>query len=156
MFTATLALIEIQNLVLLGEKKDGRFKGLVNGPGGVQEPGESLVDCLVRETWEEFKILLDKDSLQHVAVLDCYTGDELDFRVHVYWTNGFIGFPEETESMKPMWAFRNELPYAQMHEADPFWMPRALARVQFNANMYYREQGKGYLGIEFHPFNPAI
>jgi 8-oxo-dGTP diphosphatase len=36
--------------VLLIHRGDGRGWSL---PGGVMEPGESIVDCLVREVWEE-------------------------------------------------------------------------------------------------------
>lgn len=156
MFIATLALIQLQNMLLLGEKLDGKFKGLINGPGGVQEPGETLLECLLRECMEEFRISLYREQVRHLAVLNCYAAGILDFQVHVYWTDSIGGIPQETTAMRPHWAFCDELPYDKMHPGDRYWIPQALDHAQFNANLYYKEPGRGFQGIEFLSYDPTV
>ncbi|RYH06402.1 NUDIX domain-containing protein [Tropicimonas sp. IMCC6043] len=41
--------------------------GLWDLPGGVRETGETLLDCAIRETWEEFGIALPQDAFGDAA-----------------------------------------------------------------------------------------
>ena len=50
---ATLMFVMTDNQVLLIRKKRGLGAGNINGPGGRIEPGESPMQCAVRETEEE-------------------------------------------------------------------------------------------------------
>jgi 8-oxo-dGTP pyrophosphatase MutT (NUDIX family) len=61
---ATLGIVLKGGKVLLGEKKKGEIgTGVLSGPGGKLDPGETLEECLIRETREELKIELDPASL---------------------------------------------------------------------------------------------
>ncbi|MCX6787082.1 MAG: hypothetical protein NTY93_00970 [Candidatus Kaiserbacteria bacterium] len=53
---ATLAIITRGNKILLGLKRNGCEigDGTLNGPGGKQEPCETLVECLMRVRGEKF------------------------------------------------------------------------------------------------------
>lgn len=48
-------------------------------PGGGRERGESAVDCVLRETWEELGVSLDAGDLQYGRVYHEGTGREVWF-----------------------------------------------------------------------------
>ena len=54
--TATLVFVVEADRVLLIRKKRGLGAGKINGPGGRLEPGETLLECAVREIQEELCI----------------------------------------------------------------------------------------------------
>ena len=53
---ATLLFIVRNGEILLIEKKRGIGAGKVNGPGGKIDPGETPLECIIRETREELGI----------------------------------------------------------------------------------------------------
>ena len=53
------AIIEREGRFLLTKRREGTpFGGFWEFPGGKQQDGESLVECLRREVWEELQILV--------------------------------------------------------------------------------------------------
>lgn len=102
---ATLAIVIHNNKILLGRKQGSPEigEGTLNGPGGKQEPGESLIDCLVRETEEELGILLDREHVKKTNVITFFANGEPSFEVHFYHAPVFTGNPHETMSMMPEW-----------------------------------------------------
>ena len=154
MKTATLALIVRDGKVLLGEKKRGAEigSGTLNGPGGKAEGEETLEECVIRETREEFGIELDPAALEKTARVVFYAGGEPDFDVHVFRARRFSGEPRETAEMwEPAWHPADALPFERMLESDREWFARAAAGERFTAYARYRERAKGYEGIEFLP-----
>ena len=152
---ATLGIVLQDGLVLLGEKKKGEIgTGVLSGPGGKLDPGETLEECLIRETREELEIELDPASLELVAVIDFYTADEIDFRVHTYRAGILSGDIHETADMTPKWYPLDRLPFDRMYEADRHWLPKALGGEKFRANVYYRGRAKDFDRIEFSSFAP--
>ena len=151
---ATLGIITRGNQVLLGRKQgDSEIgEGTLNGPGGKQEPGESLVECLVRETEEEVGIVLDPTKVEKVAVITFYAGGIPDFEVHIFRTSDFSGEPRETKSMVPAWYDIKNLPLESMHDSDRAWFPQVVRGRKFHANVYYQERAKGFMKIDFLPF----
>lgn len=151
---ATLGIITQENQVLLGLKRGGSEigEGTLNGPGGKQESGETILECLVREVEEEVGIILDPAKAEKVAVITFYTAGVPDFEVHVYRTSHFTGEPRETESMIPMWCNVDTLPIHRMLESDRDWFPLVIKGEKFCANVYYQERAKGFLEIKFLPF----
>lgn len=151
---ATLGIITRGNQVLLGRKRGGSEigEGTLNGPGGKQESGESLIECLVRETEEEVGIVLDQTKVEEVAIITFHSGGVPDFEVHIFRTNDFNGEPRETEHMVPAWYDINNLPLEDMLDSDRAWFPTAIRGRRFRANVYYRERAKGFMKIDFLPF----
>lgn len=155
MKVGTLALIVKDGQILLGEKKGSPEIGAntINGPGGKQEPGESLEECLLREVKEEMDIGLDAAKLEKVAVITFHFGEEPKFQVHVYRTDSFLGEPKETEAMLPRWYPIDALPLGRMLESDHAWFPRAARGDKFTAKAYYRQDAaREFDRIEFFPF----
>ena len=151
---ATLGIITRGDQVLLGLKQGGSEigDGLLNAPGGKQESGETILDCLVREVQEEVDITLDPTKAEKCAIITFHAGGKPDFEVHVYRASSFTGEPRETKSMAPMWFDINNLPSEDMHESDRAWFRQAVRGRKFHANVYYRERAKGFIKIDFLPF----
>lgn len=143
---ASLVLIVRRGRLYLAPKK-GRprvGKGLLNAPGGMfeRDRDSSFHACAIRETYEESGVRLIPSRLERCAQLVVYAAGELDFVVHVYRTDVFVGNPRETESMgPPEWHQFSRIPYQRMHAADQYWMPRALAGEKFRANIQYAMPG---------------
>lgn len=147
---ATLAIIVRGDKVLLGLKKTGRIGAqTLNGPGGHCEDGESLIDCVLRETKEEVDIDLDPNHLEKVSVITFYAGGAPDFEVHIFRTETFYGEPKETEDMIPDWYDINRLPLERMLESDREWFSKVIRGEKFRANVYYKKRAADFERIEF-------
>ena len=121
---STLVFIFRQDEVLLIHKKTGLGKGMINGPGGKLEQGESFSDCARREVKEEVGVTVS--SLREVADLRFLMSDHADIRCKAYFTDSFEGAPIETREAKPFWCPVGQIPYQQMWPDDILWLPRAL------------------------------
>jgi mutator protein MutT len=154
MKVATLAIITRGNQVLLGLKQGGSEigDGTLNGPGGKLEEGETILECLVRETEEEVGIALNSAKAEKVAIITFHAGEVPSFEVHIYRTSDFSGEPRETESMIPAWYDIDSLPVDRMLESDKAWFPQVIRGEKFHANVYYRAGVKDFDRIEFLPF----
>ena len=154
---ATLALIVRKNTVLLGfrQGKPEIGDGKLNAPGGKIEPGETVLECLVRETQEEVGIELDPRRVEEVAVIIFYAGGVPNFEVHVFRTETFAGEPHETASMCGLyWYPIEDLDDLRedMHESDLRWMPQAIRGRKFRADVFYDRPGEGFRDIKFFPY----
>lgn len=147
---ATLLIIVKGNRVLLGEKLAAEIgTGKLNAPGGKWEDGESILECAVREAKEELGIDARTSDLQHVGFLNGYAGGRLFQKVQVYRTTSFSGEPQETRSMRPIWARKGYLPFKRMHEGDLYWFRKAVDGDRFRINLFYERPGEGYISHEF-------
>jgi len=121
---ATLLFVVRGAEILLIEKKRGHGAGKVNGPGGKIDPGESPLECAVRETEEEL----------HISVRDARKVGELWFQMsdypsilcHVFIGSDFTGTPTETDEAVPLWMPLDAIPYDRMWEDDRHWLPLVL------------------------------
>lgn len=169
---ATLGIIyNDKEELLLGEKKKGEIgTGVLCGPGGKLDPGETLEECLIRETWEELEIALDPISLELVAYIVFHKGrmrfmflnkilnflglrsSTPDFGVYIYRARILSGEIHETADMIPGFYPLNNLPLERIYEADRYWLPRAARGEKFNADVHYFGRAKYFNRIEFLPF----
>lgn len=121
---ATLMFVVRGGKILLIEKKRGHGAGKVNGPGGKIDPGESPLECAVRETEEELQISV-KDA-RKVGELWFQMSDYPSILCHVFIGTEYSGTPTETEEAVPLWVALDEIPYGRMWEDDIHWLPLVL------------------------------
>jgi 8-oxo-dGTP diphosphatase len=153
MIIATLGIVMRDGKILLGEKKKGEIgTGVLSGPGGKRDQGETLEECLLRETREELEMELDPASLKLAARIDFYAAGEIDFRVYIYHANILSGEIHETADMIPSWYPLDENTFKLMYEGDRYWLPKVVRREKFRANVYYRDRAREFIRIEFFPF----
>ena len=112
--------------LLLAMKKRGFGEGKWNGPGGKQEPGESIIETAIREAQEEIGITPLQPQL--VGRLKFYLKDQpqFDFHCHIYVATEWEGEPSESEEMAPRWFRETDIPYETMWADDRLWMPLLL------------------------------
>ena len=130
---ATLGIVLQAGQILLGEKKKGEIgTGVLSGPGGKLDPGETLEECLIRETREEFAIELESSSLELVAYIIFHKGRTRfmflnkvlnffglknsvpDFGVYIYRARILSGQLTETTDMIPGLYSLDNLPFERM------------------------------------------
>ncbi|WP_319559674.1 8-oxo-dGTP diphosphatase [Marispirochaeta sp.] len=121
---AVLCFIVSGDQVLLIHKKTGLGKGKINLPGGRIEAGETPRDAAVRETREETG-LTPLDPEERVELSFVFTsGYSLHGRA--FFASSYEGEMTETDEADPFWCDLDKIPYEQMWEDDPLWIPRAL------------------------------
>ena len=132
---ATLLFVIRGGRVLLIHKKRGLGAGKINGPGGRIEPGETALECAVRETREELGIAVH-DAV-HAGQLNFQFVDGFSIRGEVFRAADFSGEPVETDEAIPEWFGLDALPYDRMWEDDAVWMPWLLAGRRFRGRFVF-------------------
>lgn len=134
---ATLMFIVQEGKVLLMRKKRGIGAGKVNAPGGKVEPGETAMECAVRETEEEVCVrVLDPVEMGEVSFsFRCGTTPEI--HGHVFMATNFEGTPAETGEALPFWTPLDQIPYDEMWADDRFWLPEMLKGKKFKAKFLF-------------------
>lgn len=122
---ATLMFVHKQGQVLLIRKKRGLGAGKINGPGGRVEPGETPLECAVRETREE--LLITPVNVRPAGELFFHAEDMPRIHGHVFTASDYEGTPGETDEAIPMWTSVDELPLDEMWDDDRLWLPHVLA-----------------------------
>ena len=122
---ATLMFVQRDEEVLLIRKKRGLGAGKINGPGGRIEPGETPVECAIRETEEE--LLITPQQVRPAGELFFHAEDMPRIHGYVFTAAGFEGTPAETDEAIPLWTPRDALPLDEMWDDDRLWPPHVLA-----------------------------
>ena len=121
----TLLFVHKAGRVLMIRKKRGLGAGLINGPGGRLEPGETPLECAIRETQEE--LCITAKEVKPVAELFFHAEDEMPtIHGYVYVATDFEGEPTETDEAIPIWFDVEDIPYDEMWQDDKYWLPRVL------------------------------
>lgn len=126
---ATLLFVVRDGRILLILKKRGLGAGKVNGPGGRIDPGESPVDCAVRETQEE--LCVTPTGVREAGELFFQFADEHSIHGYVFRADDCTGTPAETAEAVPLWTDVDAIPYDRMWADDVLWLPHLLAGRPF-------------------------
>jgi 8-oxo-dGTP diphosphatase len=123
---ATLMFIvdETSHQVLLIRKKRGLGAGKINGPGGKMDPGETSLQCAIRETQEELGVTAF-DPVKHGELWFQFV-DGLSLHVDVYRATCWRGEAIETPEAIPLWTPLSALPFEEMWADDRFWLAEVL------------------------------
>jgi|AntRauTorcE11897_2_1112592.scaffolds.fasta_scaffold00161_11 mutator protein MutT len=130
--------------VLLAMKKRGFGAGLYNGVGGKLDPGETVEQAAVRECQEE--VTVTPRHIQKVAQLNFVFAEskppQPDMYVTTFITSEWDGEPNETEEMSPKWFKQADIPYKDMWEDDPHWLPQVLEGKKVVGDFSFNLQNK--------------
>jgi 8-oxo-dGTP pyrophosphatase MutT (NUDIX family) len=148
----TVSIIYSHPKILLGMKKVRFGKGKYNGFGGGVENGESLEECVIRETFEETGGIIIINPLRMGEILFHSQSEEDDHNVHFFRANQFRGSPRETEEMAPEWFNVGDIPYDEMWPDDRYWLPLLLEGRYFKGEFEFDLEG----GIAKHELNEVI
>lgn len=132
---ATLVFVVTNGEILLMRKKRGLGAGKINGPGGRIWPGESALDCAVREVEEE--LCITPRELAEAGENSFQFVDGYSIQVQVYVAQAFDGTPAETDEGAPLWFPLDAIPYHEMWEDDRLWLPLSLAGQDFTARYVF-------------------
>ena len=140
---ASLSIVEdVKNKkFLMVQNQRGINKGCINFHGGKKEPGETMEECVIRETFEETGLTI-KNPVK-VGYVEFPTKD---FFVHVYKSTEFSGtIHENKDEAKVFWIDEKDIPYAEMREADRDFLPEIMAgkyvarRYIYDENFHLQE-----------------
>ena len=121
---ATLMFVCDGDQVLLIRKKRGFGMGKVNGPGGKLDPGETELECAVRETQEELGVTA-VDAVKRGELWFQFV-DGLAMHVAVFHAAQHEGEAVETEEAAPLWTPVHGIPFDRMWADDIHWLHRML------------------------------
>ena len=150
MTEATLGFLFRDGKIILAKKKRKIGVGKWNGYGGKVDPGEDRISSLVRETYEESGLLLEKEKCRELGYMDfVFPASEKSMRVFIYRIDEFSGFPVETEEMGEAKEFDlSRLPYEEMMLGDDKFMPYVLEGSGFTGVMHFNPTGDEILLAE--------
>ncbi|NRA00842.1 MAG: 8-oxo-dGTP diphosphatase [Myxococcales bacterium] len=132
---ATLLFVIRDGEVLLIHKKRGLGEGKINGPGGRLEPGETPLECAIREVEEE--LLITPVGVRFAGELRFQFLDGLSIHGYVFTASSFEGNPTETDEAAPMWTPLDRIPYDRMWEDDRLWFPHMLDGRPFDGRFLF-------------------
>jgi 8-oxo-dGTP diphosphatase len=126
---ANLCFVIREGQVLLIRKKRGLGAGKINAPGGRLEPGETALQAAIRELQEELEIT--PTGLEQIGELYFQFLDGYKLHVAVFTASGYQGTPTETPEAVPLWTHLDGIPYHDMWQDDPHWLPLLLEHKHF-------------------------
>jgi 8-oxo-dGTP diphosphatase len=139
--------------ILLIEKKRGFGAGKINGPGGKIDPGETAIDCAVRETQEELRITA-KHPVKLGELWFAMSGHP-DLLCHVFRADDFEGTPTETDEAVPLWTPLDAIPYARMWADDRHWLPLLIEGRGFLGRFVFEDETIRWMDVEEDVVWPA-
>ena len=128
----TLCYLRYRNRVLLLKKEKGLFgEGKWNAPGGKLFGAEPPEKGAVREMLEETGLRVS--GLHFHGLLDFYLGRnrKLDLVVFVFSSERYTGRLKRSREGELRWFSIDQLPYQEMWEDDPKWLPLLLKGRNF-------------------------
>jgi 8-oxo-dGTP diphosphatase len=134
---ATLCFVMRDGQILLIHKKRGLGAGKINGPGGRLEMGETALAAAIRETQEEIGVT--PTDLEQIGELFFHFLDGYKLQVTVFAASGCIGELCETDEATPFWVTISQIPYNDMWQDDPHWLPLLTACRKFKGYFVFEK-----------------
>jgi 8-oxo-dGTP diphosphatase len=141
---ATVLFVVRDGRILLIHKKRGLGAGKVNGPGGRIDPGETPLECALRETREELRVT--PLGVRACGELRFQFVDGLSIHGYVFTASDCDGVPRETAEARPFWVAQDAIPFERMWADDRLWFPPMLAGRHFDGRFLF--DGDALLGWE--------
>ena len=140
---ATLMFVVNNGRILLIEKKRGLGAGKINGPGGKIDPGETPLQCVIRETQEE--LLITPLNPRKIGELWFSMSDSPHILCHVFRADDHLGTPTETDEAVPLWTSIESIPYTRMWEDDRHWLPLLLKETHFHGRFIFEGESMQWM-----------
>ncbi len=120
-----------KNRILLGRKKYGVAKGILNGFGGkVEEADKSIKDAVIREFFEETSVTLIKPTLSGIIHFH-YQDVSKNACAYIYLCEKWEGEPKESKEMEVVWFDLDNIPINEMGRMTKFGFPHFWKRKIF-------------------------
>jgi 8-oxo-dGTP pyrophosphatase MutT (NUDIX family) len=137
---ASLSIIEdtVNHKFLMIRHQRGINKGCINFPGGKKEEGETMEECVRRETLEETGLTIENPV--QVGYIEFPT---MNFYVHIYKSTKYSGtIKGKEDEVNAFWQDADKIPYEEMREADKNFLPDILAGKYVKRRYMYDENFK--------------
>ncbi len=135
--TMTLCIVHQHPKILLAMKKRGFGQGRWNGYGGKVLENETIEQAMLRESFEEAKIIPKRFEKRAILNFRFPHNQELNCDVHIFKATEFEGEPQETEEMKPEWFEIEKTPLDSMWSSDKYWYPLFLQDKTFKGKFVF-------------------
>ena len=129
--------------ILVQNRKDPSWPGICF-PGGHIEPGESFVESVIREVWEETGLTIENPVLCGTKQFPTRDGER--YVVFFYKTNRYHGELKSSHEGEVFWIPRSDLPKYQMVE-DFLDMVKVFECDDLSEFYYYKEDGNWRLKL---------
>ena len=129
--------------ILVQNRKDPNWPGICF-PGGHIEPGESFVESVIREVWEETGLTIENPVLCGTKQFPTRNGER--YVVFFYKANRYHGELKSSDEGEVFWIPRSDLPNYQMVE-DFLDMVQVMEQDDLSEFYYYKEDGNWKLKL---------
>ena len=137
-FTNLCMICDHAGNILVQDRKDPHWPGLCF-PGGHVEPGESFVDSVIREVWEETGLTIENPILCGTKQFQTNNGER--YVVLFYKTDRFSGTLRSSEEGEVFWIPRHTLREYTLADDFPD-MVKVMEEENLSEFYYYTEDGQ--------------
>lgn len=132
-----MCMITQGDMVLVLDRKNPDWPG-VTFPGGHVEPGESFVDAVIREVWEETGLTIQNPVL--CGTKQFPTDDGARYVVHFYKADRFTGTLKSSDEGEVFWVKRENLSQYPL-APDMMAMVEVMESENLSEFFYHKENG---------------
>lgn len=119
------------------KKENDIHEGKHIGLGGKMEAGESPVECIAREVFEESGLKLEETRLRGIMTFPKFDGVE-DWYTFLFSSTRFSGSLTDSDEGELMWVNRNKIEELSLWEGDKLFLSWMREYDFFSAKLIYR------------------
>ena len=142
-FTNLCMIYDHDGNILVQDRKDPSWPGICF-PGGHVEPGESFVESVIREVWEETGLTIENPKLCGTKQFQTRRGER--YVVFFYKTNRYSGSLKSSDEGEVFWIPRSDLHKYTLCDDFPD-MVRVFEEDDLSEFYYYTENGNWKLKL---------